>query len=91
MLAVSPEERGELELEEPHTELADRYVDSHLGIEKGCMEKSGKRPCIFHSSVPDPHVFGPPGSFFHQAEKNSKINLDSYCFVTFFGLFIFEK
>jgi hypothetical protein len=71
VLAVSPEERSELELEEPHTELAERYVDSHLGIEKGCMEKSGKRPCIFHSSVPDPdpHVFGPPGSFFHQAEK----------------------
>ncbi len=71
VLAVSPGERSELELEEPHTELADRYVDSHLGIEKGCMEKSGKRPCIFHSSVPDPdpHVFGPPGFFFHQAEK----------------------
>ncbi len=35
MLAVSPEERSELELEEPHTELAERYVDSHLGSEKG--------------------------------------------------------
>jgi hypothetical protein len=33
-LAVSPVERSELELEEPHTELADRYVDSHRGIEK---------------------------------------------------------
>jgi hypothetical protein len=42
VLAVSPEERSELELEEPHTELAERYVDSHLGIEKGC-------------SVLDPH------------------------------------
>ncbi len=56
---------------------------------------------------PDPHVFGPPGSgstsqrygsgtgsgsgsFYHQA-KNSKKNLDSYCFVTSFGLFMFEK
>jgi hypothetical protein len=36
VLAVSPEERSELELEEPHTELAERYVDSHLGIENGC-------------------------------------------------------
>ncbi len=44
MLAVSPEERSELQLEEPHTELAERYVDSHLGIEKGC-------------SVVDPHHF----------------------------------
>jgi hypothetical protein len=52
---------------------------------------------------PDPHVFGPPGSgsisqrygsgsgngsgsFFHQAKKSKK-NLDSYCFVTSFGLF----
>jgi hypothetical protein len=25
------------------------------------------------------------------ASKNSKKNLDSYCFVTSFGLFIFEK
>jgi hypothetical protein len=30
------------------------------------------------------------GSFHHQA-KNSKKKLDSYCFVTSFGLFIFEK
>jgi hypothetical protein len=44
VLAVSPEERSELELEEPHTELAARYVDSNLGIEKGCMKKSGKQP-----------------------------------------------
>jgi hypothetical protein len=54
---------------------------------------------------PDSHVFGPPGSgsfrqmygsesgsgsFYHQAKKIKK-NLDSYCFVTSFGLFIFEK
>jgi hypothetical protein len=25
------------------------------------------------------------------SSKNSKKNLDSYCFVTFLGLFIFEK
>ncbi len=45
---------------------------------------------------PDPHVFGPPGygsgsgSFYYQA-KIGKKTLDSYCFVTSFGLFIFEK
>ncbi len=41
---------------------------------------------------PDPHVFGPPGSgsFYHKA-KNSKKNLDSYCFVTSFWLFISEN
>jgi hypothetical protein len=48
-----------------------------------------------YTSVPDPqdpHVFGPPGSgcFYHQTKKNKK-NLDSYCFETSFGLFIFEK
>ncbi len=36
---------------------------------------------------PDPHVFGPPGSFYQQA----KIVRESYCFVTSFGLFIFEN
>ncbi len=36
---------------------------------------------------PDPHVFGPPGS----PSKNSKKNLDSYCFVTSFRLFVFEN
>ncbi len=52
---------------------------------------------------PNQHVFGPPGSrsgstnqkygfgsFYHQA-KIVKKNLDSYCFVTSFGLFISEK
>jgi hypothetical protein len=50
---------------------------------------------------PDPHVFGHPGSgstsqryefgyFCHQA-KSSKKNLDSYCFTTASGLFIFGK
>ncbi len=39
---------------------------------------------------PDPHVFGPPGSG-KIVKENSKENLDSYCFVTSFGLFIFEK
>jgi hypothetical protein len=34
---------------------------------------------------PDPFIKLPSSS------KNSKKNLDSYCFVTSFGLFIFEK
>jgi hypothetical protein len=62
--------------------------------------------CLF-SSVPDPdpldpHIFGPPrsgsdstiqrygsgsGSFYHQV----KIVRKTYCFLTSFGLFIFEK
>jgi hypothetical protein len=60
---------------------------------------------LFSSSVPDPnpdpHVFGPPGSqfisqrsgsgSFYQQAKKVKKNLDSYCFVTSFGPFIFEK
>ncbi len=49
VLAVSPEERSELELEEPHTELAHRYVDSHLGSEKGCNTEKiqGNDPAEF--------------------------------------------
>jgi hypothetical protein len=41
---------------------------------------------------PDPYVFGPPGSgsLYHQAKILRK-NLDSYCFVTSFGLFSFEN
>jgi hypothetical protein len=47
------------------------------------------------TSVPDqdpsdPHVFEPPGSG-SISQQNSKKSLDSYCFVTYFGLFIFEK
>ncbi len=50
---------------------------------------------------PDPHVIGPPGSVstsqrygsgsFYQQAKIVRKNSDSYCFVTSFGLFIFEK
>jgi hypothetical protein len=44
---------------------------------------------------PDPHVFGPPGSINERygirillsSSKNSKENLDSYCFAPSFGLF----
>jgi hypothetical protein len=52
----------------------------------------------------DPHVFGPPGSvsisqrcgsgsFCHPyiIKQNSKKNLDSYCFVTTFGIFILKN
>jgi hypothetical protein len=55
VLAVSPEERSELQLEEPHTELAERYVDSHLGIEKGCTEKSRER--VLSVFISRYHVF----------------------------------
>jgi hypothetical protein len=57
-------------------------------------------------SVPDPNVFGSPDPdpdplvrgvdpdpsiILLSSSKNSKKNLDSYFFVTSFGLFIFEK
>jgi hypothetical protein len=49
---------------------------------------------------PDPQAFGPPGSrsgsisqrfgsgSFYQQAKTSKKSLDSYCFVTSFGLYL---
>jgi hypothetical protein len=42
---------------------------------------------------PDPHVLGLPDPDADPLEvwTRSKKNLDSYCFVTSFGLFIFEK
>jgi hypothetical protein len=45
---------------------------------------------------PDPLILGmdidpDPLRILLSASKNSKKNLDSYCFVTSFGLFIFEK
>jgi hypothetical protein len=50
---------------------------------------------FFGLQVPDPLVRAmdpdPDPSISKQASKNSKKNLDPYCFVTFFGLFIFEK
>jgi hypothetical protein len=57
---------------------------------------------LLTGSVPDPNLDPDPhgsGSIsqrfgsgsFYKASKNSKNNLDSYCFVTSFGLFIFEK
>ncbi len=39
----------------------------------------------------DPHVFGPPGSFYHLAKMRYEKNLDFYFFVTSLWLFIFEK
>jgi hypothetical protein len=51
--------------------------------------------------TPDPHFYGPPGSgstsqtvwirILLSSSKNFKKNLDSYCFVTSFGLFNFVK
>ncbi len=38
---------------------------------------------------PDPHVLSP--RILLSSSKNCKENLDSYCFVTCFGLFIFER
>jgi hypothetical protein len=49
---------------------------------------------MFHTSVPDPpdpHVFRPPGSGSIRSEVWIRKTLDSYCFVTSFGLFIIEK
>jgi hypothetical protein len=62
---------------------------------------------MLSTSVADPLVFGPPGSgsgsisqrygsgsfyyLFINKQKYSKYYLYSYCFVTSFGLFIFEK
>jgi hypothetical protein len=65
---------------------------------KDLLKSSGPDP-----DPPDLHVFGLPGSGFVRgtdpdpclvllsSSKNSKKNLDSYCFVTSFGLFIFNK
>jgi hypothetical protein len=70
-------------------ELLDSQVRSHL-------------TCVPDLDPPDLHVFGTPGSgsgslsqvWIHtllSSSKISKINLDSFCFVTSFGLFIFKK
>jgi hypothetical protein len=75
----------------------------------GGLGGSGLQKMIYinlHPCVPDPHVFGPPGSgsispvwlrilkssFYHQAKKmkNSKKNLDSWCF-DFFWAFYLKK
>jgi hypothetical protein len=40
---------------------------------------------------PDPDPDPDPTIILLSSSKNSKKNLDSYCFVTSFGLFIFEK
>ncbi len=43
------------------------------------------------SDPPDPHVFGPPGSFCHQAKLVRKTLILTVFFFTSFGLFIFEN
>jgi hypothetical protein len=40
---------------------------------------------------PDPPPDSDPSIILLSSSKNSKENLDSYCFVTSFGLFSFEK
>ncbi len=59
----------------------------------GCLSTT-----VLDRDPPDPHVFGPPVRAMDpdpdpsiSKQKNSKKNLDSYCFVTSFGLFIFEN
>ncbi len=67
--------------------------------------KAGQRSSVENldpNPDPEPHVFGPPGSgsrscsgsgsgYFYPQAKKIKENLDSYCFVTSFWLFIFEN
>jgi hypothetical protein len=55
-------------------------------------------PTFFHpgselspSQIPDPHQSILWIRILLSSSKNSKKNLDSYCFVTSFGLFIFEN
>ncbi len=61
------------------------------------IDIQGQKSCQISASVPDPdppdpHAFGPPGSgSFYQQAKIVEKNLDSFCFVTSFGLFFFEK
>jgi hypothetical protein len=54
----------------------------------------GPHVCVLQDPDPDPLVRGmdtDPSIILLSPNKNSKKNLDSYCFVTSFGLFIFEK
>ncbi len=50
----------------------------------GSINFRNARFFVTQESYPDPPIS-------KQEYKNSKKNLDSYCFVTFFGLFIFEN
>ncbi len=62
----------------PDPDPPDPHVFGPPGTETGSISQSlrGMDP----DPDPDPSI-----------SKNSKKNLDSYCFVTSFGLFIFEK
>jgi hypothetical protein len=75
----------------------------HFATRHGLVEAFLKVKYSRRNSVPDPHVLGPPGSgsisqrygsgsgsIYHQAKIVRK-NLDSYCLVTSFRLFTFEK
>jgi hypothetical protein len=66
------------------------------GNNLGTLENSKVSKVIFSvvTSVPDLLVRGidpDPSIILLSSSKNSKKNLDPYCFVTSFGLFIFEK
>jgi hypothetical protein len=89
-----------------HVDLGGTSVWYHLLRGQKIFWLIPPTPVNLKASVPDPHVFGPPGSgsisqrcgsgsgsFHHPSiiKQNSKKNLDSYCFVTSLGLFIFEK
>ncbi len=66
-----------------------------LWIRSGFNQCSGSRSHLFWG-LPDPNplvkgVDPDPYIIFLSSSKNSKKNLDSYCFVISLGLFIFEK
>jgi hypothetical protein len=50
-----------------------------------------KNPVLCSVPDPDPCFWASRIRILLSSSKNSKKNLDSYCFVTSFGLFIFEK
>jgi hypothetical protein len=76
-----------------HVDLGGTSVWYHLLRGQKIFWLIPPTPVNLKASVPDPHVFGPPGSFHHPSiiKQNCKKNLVSYCFLTSFELFIFEK
>jgi hypothetical protein len=78
------------------------YANSPLGLfglglfRRNCdlhgigLTKIYLKNIIASTSVPDPNP-DPSYMILLSSSKNSKKNLDSYCFVTSFGLYIFKK
>jgi hypothetical protein len=70
-------------------------------VRKKHRDGTAVKICLLKNSVPDPdppdpHVFGTPESevwirILLSSSKNSKKNLDSYCFVTFLDFFLSLK